>query len=280
MYVKMNNKLYCSTGTIISRYNNYDYTLMNTVLSPIVKDLGLDGCEFMMLTAFYDKTDEIAEYMKSTDMIFPVLHAEKEIGVLLGTGTDEADAEALRLFGINCEFAKKLGAKKIVLHLWGGIVSDSNFEHNLSLVPAICDIAEKNGLELNIENIPCAAADPISHWEAVNSVDSRAHFIYDTRFGEFHRQNPAIPKHPIFSTGLVTHMHISDFIGNPGEFHRLRPILHPGEGQIDFASIFTLLKEAGYSGSVTLESPVVHEDGSLDTEKLRNTLSFLVKSFR
>lgn len=276
--VKMKNKLYCSTGTIISRHNKYDYTLMNTVLSPIVKDLGLDGCEFMMLTAFYDKTDEIVEYMKTTDMVFPILHAEKEIGVLISEATDETDKEALRLFDVNCAFAEKLGAQRTVLHLWGGVVSDSRFEHNLTLVPKLCSIAENHGIELNIENIPCAAEDPISHWEAIHSADSRARFIYDTRFGEFHRQNPSIPKHPLFESGLVTHMHISDFIGNPKEFQRLRPILHPGEGQIDFAAIFAAIKEAGYTGSVTLESPVVHEDGSLDTDKLRNTLSFLKNS--
>lgn len=268
-------RLYCSTGTIISKYNGFDYTLMNTVLTPIVRELSLDGCEFMMLTVFYEKFDEIVSYMEKVGMTFPVLHSDKEIGVLLGTGKEEDDREALRRFAANCAFARRLSADRIVIHLWGGLVSDKNSTHNISMIPAICDIAEKHGVTPLIENIPCAAADPISHWEEINALDSRARFIYDTRFGEFHRQNPDIPRHPFFKSGLVEHMHISDFLGEKGDFTRLRPILHPGEGQIDFHRIFSDIEENGYRGSITLESPVVFEDGSLDTDKLRRTLSFI-----
>ena len=273
----MSNKyrLYCSTGTIISKYNGFDYTLMNTVLSPIVKELSLDGCEFMMLTVFYEKFDEIVRYMEKVGMTFPILHSDKEIGVLLGNCTEEDDREALRRFDKNCAFAKRLSAEKTVIHLWGGIISDKNAQHNISLVPDLCDIAEKHGITPLFENIPCAAADPITHWEEINSLDSRARFIYDTRFGEFHRQTPDIPRHPLFKEGLVEHMHISDFLGEKGDFTRLRPILHPGEGQIDFNSIFSDIEADGYCGSITLESPVVFEDGSLDTDKLRRTLSFI-----
>ena len=53
-----------------------------------------------------------------------------------------------------------------------------------------------------------------------------------------------------------------------------RPIVHPGEGKIDFDRLFAAMPP--YDGeTVTLESPVMLPDGTHDLEKLNRSLSFL-----
>ena len=51
-------------------------------------------------------------------------------------------------------------------------------------------------------------------------------------------------------------------------------ILHPGEGMIDFPAFAAILDRAAYSGTITLESPVIREGGA-DAEKLHRTLLYL-----
>jgi hypothetical protein len=53
-----------------------------------------------------------------------------------------------------------------------------------------------------------------------------------------------------------------------------RPILHPGEGKIDFHALFASMPP--YNGNtVTLESPVMLSDGTHDLDKLNRSLSFI-----
>ena len=66
-------------------------------------------------------------------------------------------------------------------------------------------------------------------------------------------------------------MHISDFNGIRGGYY-IRPILHPGEGVTDFERFFELFRN--YNDTITLESPVMSEDG-LDIEKLNKSLEYL-----
>jgi sugar phosphate isomerase/epimerase len=74
----------------------------------------------------------------------------------------------------------------------------------------------------------------------------------------------------------IGHIHVSDHCGLtvPGMWGVTRPIVHPGEGKIDFDEFFN--KMPPYDGeTVTLESPVMLPDGTHDLEKLNRTLSFL-----
>lgn len=273
------NLLLCSTGTVVSRKNGYDDTLIYRVLPSVIAEAGADGLEFMMVTAFYDRRDAIVQSMRERGISFRVFHCDKDIGEHLSRVAEEDDRTAIEAFRFNCEFASALGASMAVLHLWGGFPSDYHFYHNLSFVPRLCDIAAEFGLTLLFENVPCSLSDPLTHWHAIHRTDARACFIYDTRFGELHRQHDRILADPLFTGGAVRHIHISDFIGNEREFRKLRPIYHPGEGQIRFNSLFAIIRAERYCGSVTLESPVVAEDGSTDPAKLIDTLRKLRSEF-
>lgn len=268
----MNNPVYASTGTVIGRSNGFNYRLI-PVYCP---QMHADAYELMMLTAWFDDLDTVAQYLKKSGLKFPVTHAEKNVGEYLGNGDDE---EALRRFKLCVKTAQTVGSEKMVLHLWSGLVSDRNFDHNLTFCEKFRQIAADAGVLLCIENIPCSVLDPLSHWKQIHESCPEQKFIFDTRMGAFHNQLYTEAREwfrePLI--GSVAHMHVSDFVGPSGDFSKLRPIPQPGEGIIDFEQFFGYALPS-YHGSITLESPVLHEDGTVDIEKLNKTLDYINKA--
>jgi len=267
----MKNKILCSTGTSIGRYNNCDYRIM----ADIAPQLDCDGFELMMLRAYYDHLDDIPAFFKHTPLVFPVIHADKEIGDFISrNGEGEAD-EAVRRFELNLRLGEALGCERIVLHLWGGIASDRTIERNIAFCERLLEMSRCHGIRLTVENIPCVVSDPLTHWTVLAEKYPELDFIFDTRFGCFHSQlDKAVDDG--WLSGRVKHMHISSFTGPAMDFKTLRPILHPGEGIVDLDGFF---KRAAplYTGTITLESPVLNEDGTLDIEKLNNSLKYIRK---
>ncbi len=263
----MNNKILCSTGALIGKVNGFDHTIAIRYRREII----CDGFELMVLPAWYGRFDSIAGDFERADMQFDVLHIEKEIGMILSLGGEESQ-HGIELFCENCRLAKMVGARKAVLHLWGGAPSDSHFEKNLAAYPKLCEIAEQAGILLTVENIPCTTYDPMRIFHRIIQQNPDVRFTFDTRFGAFHKQLfDMIDDADIFPR--VAHMHISDYGGNGMEWGKIRPILHPTEGVIPFEDFFAALKPR-YFGSITLESPVMYEGGH-DIAKLNQSLSYI-----
>ena len=278
-YIMKHLPLYCSTGAIIGRANQYDYRHILRVMPPLCRDIPLDGIELMMLPAYLDKLPHMAEEFAAAGLRFPVIHADKEVGTLLSSGAVRGEADlcrqALELWEKNCVMGERIGAAQIVLHLWGGTDSDGAFLVNLSYLPALRQTAEQHGLELLIENVPCTTADPAANLTAIHAAFPEQRFVFDTRFAAFHNQSESLFSLPWLLGGCLAHLHVSDLHdGAPRDFSRLRPILHPGEGHIDFPDLFARLHSTGYRGSVTLESPVMSTEG-IDTPKLAASLRYL-----
>lgn len=278
-YIMTHLPLYCSTGAIIGRVNQYDYRHILRVMPHLCREIPLDGIELMMLPAYLDKLPRMAREFAAVGLRFPVIHADKEVGTLLSSGAVRGDADlcgqALRLWEKNCAMGEQIGAIQIVLHLWGGTDSDGAFLVNLSYLPTLREIAQKCGLELLIENVPCTTADPAANLAAIHAAFPEQRFVFDTRFAAFHGQSESLFTLPWLLGGCLAHLHVSDLRdGAPRDFSRLRPILHPGEGRIDFDAVFARLHAAGYRGSVTLESPVMGPEG-IDTPKLAASLRYL-----
>ncbi|MFA6948948.1 MAG: TIM barrel protein [Eubacteriales bacterium] len=265
----MHKRLFCSTGCLIGRQNNCDWRL----IPHYARAIDVSGFEFMMLGEYYGHFDEIARTLSGSGLAFPVLHCDKLIGNLLCERKDEDTAEALRRFDSNCTLARKIGARRVVLHLWGGFISDSSAEYNIDKFQNIIEIAAKYGVTPLVENIPCTTRDPLCHWDEISAKYPGTQFIFDTRFGGLHRQNGRFAFGGRAVDGSVTHMHISDFLGLPLEYKAMRPILHPGEGVVDFELLFGALR-GRYTGTVTLESPVLY-DGGIDIAKLNRTLHYI-----
>ena len=266
------NKIYCSTGVMVGKINNNNYSLITDHFPSLIDKKLIDGCEFMFAHSFYDKLDDIYTEISKSRISFDIMHFDKEIGVMLSECNDSISNDALRLLEINCQFAKQIGAKKGVFHLWGGIKSDSHIEYNISFLPKIIDIFKKYEIELLVENIPCIINSGLAIWQKLYKFLPDLGFILDTRFGAFHDELIDIFNAPIWNH--IKHIHISDYSSYPRNYEKIRPILHPGEGVIDFDFVFKKLKDIGYSGSYTLESPVFGEIKP-NIPKLEATLKYL-----
>jgi sugar phosphate isomerase/epimerase len=137
----------------------------------------------------------------------------------------------------------------MVLHLWGGFNSDSHIEYNIEKLEELNEVASEYGVKVLVENIPSRIYDPRRNWQKLLPSMDNAGFVFDTRFGMLHRQIEGI----ILDSALmekVEHVHISDFAGTYRQFRALRPILHPGEGSVDFKKTASLLRDAGYDAQV------------------------------
>lgn len=268
----MKNEIYASTGAFTGRANGYNYNLIKE-LAPAIR---CDGFELLIYSAWYDDFENIMERIADFGLNFPVVHFDKCIGMLLADNTRESVAQAMLDFKRNVWAAQKVGAKKAVFHLWGGEKSDISMASTVKLVPEMYRLCDEAGIELLIENIPSKYYGPLFNWRTVKEVYPKARFIYDTRFGEFHAEHDCIMKSALWIS--VKHIHISSYQrGNMQIWGLIRPILHPGEGSVDFDSLISRMPE--YAHSVTLESPVLSADGIVDVERLNRSLEYLYDKF-
>ena len=271
--------LYCSTGAIIGRVNGYNFRHILRVMPPFCAGVPLEGLELMMLPAYLEHLDEMAAEFSAAGLHFPVIHADKEVGTKLSTAAAQKDsalaAEAHALWTKNCTMGQMVGAGQIVLHLWGGLDSDAHLDGNLGHLETLRRTAAEYGLEVLIENVPCTTADPITNLHAIHAAFPDQRYVFDTRFAAFHCQLNSLTDTPWLIGDRLAHIHISDLRdGAERDFSRLRPILHPGEGRIDFPALLADLLNRGFAGTVTLESPVMSEAG-IDDAKLGTSLRLL-----
>lgn len=265
-------QLLCSTGTF-SRFP--DFTSHRAVLE-YGPHLIVDGFELMFYPAWYSKLPEVLADLRSSGLPFAAVHAEKGISSPLGQADAAARAEAHRSFAANCELASALGAKLIVLHLWGLPESDANFALNLSSLSALLDIADGYGVTLAIESIPCTHFDPLHNLQIALQQDARARVALDSEFLAMHSQLETV-----FSTSwlwdlaAVRHVHIKDYDKQPFLPDGSRRYVQPGEGDVDFAAFFSGLKRCGFSGTISLEAPAIDGSGKVNIARLTQGLNFI-----
>jgi len=279
-----NRTMLCSTGALIGRSNGYDIHLVTEIFPRLLERSLISGGELMMLPVYYDRLAAVSSEWLSAGISFPVIHCEKNVGTLLSDAAaaaaegDRSAEKSLRAqaeedFLRNCEMGAMTSSRVMVLHLWGGMKSDAHVEYNVEALPALCERIRPYGIRLLIENVPSNTHDPLTNWRRLIPQLEWCDLIFDTRFGQLHRQiaetwaDADIAPH-------IRHIHISDILGAHRDFSTLRPILHPGEGMIDFDAFARILDDHHYTGTITLESPVIREGGA-DGEKLAGTLERL-----
>lgn len=266
------NQLLCSTGALITRKNNRDYHL----LTDIAPRLHCDGFEFMMYESWYDIWEQVASDLSKMNLSFPLFHVEKCVGQAISRNEEGDNEQAQKLFEINCVMAQRIGAKKLVMHLWDGIPSDRNIENNIEQYAYLNEIAQNNGLLLTVENVVCNQQDPLLHFEELIEKYPDIAFTFDVKFAQFHNQLDITfgDEYIWLWKGPVRHIHISDYAGGYKEWEQLKS-LHPGEGRINYEKLFENLKRINYTETVTIESTSVLPDGSIDYDKLNGSLDYL-----
>lgn len=260
------NRILCSTGALIGRPNGRDFSL----LSSIVPRLECDGLELLMYDTWYDKIGELCRVVKGLSKPVCVFHLEKSIGEFISYRYLN---EALNKMELNCTLAKELGAKTLVLHLWNGIISDKNIDYNIECFENLEEIANKHALTLTVENVVCSSSDPMSHLCALIDKYPHIKFTYDTKMADFHKQQDLI-FYPNYRhvVNNIAHFHINDRLGEYKDWKNLR-VLHVGDGDIDFAKIFALIKELNYQGDFTTEATSFDQNGTVDTNALNRTFN-------
>lgn len=252
------HKVLCSTGALITRKNGRDHRL----LADFAEQLHCDGFEFMLYDSWYDKLDSIADDVKAMGLDIPAIHCEKSIGELIAAEDDLA----YERFEMNCKAAERVGAKLLVLHLWNGLVSDSNFDANLRAYGRLADMAAEHGLTLTVENVVCNQSTPAAHLKELAEEYSHIPFTFDTKMAEFHGELDKVYDEKLW-TDNIRHLHINDYGGGVKDWSDLRT-LHIGEGHVDFDRFFAFERKMGYSGDFTVEASSVRDDGSVDIDKL------------
>ncbi|MDE6221941.1 MAG: sugar phosphate isomerase/epimerase, partial [Lachnospiraceae bacterium] len=176
------NRILCSTGALL-RYGG-DYK----ILEPLSRQLMCDGYEFMMDRPYYMQVEALTDYFQKIKLYIPVVHCEKSIGEHISKGGRMEWGDACEKFEINCDIAKSIGAEKIVIHLWDGRTSDSNFHNNLTGYYHLNEISRRYGLDLLVENVVCNVENPMKHFCELRENYPDIHFVFDTKMAAFHGQ--------------------------------------------------------------------------------------------
>ena len=269
------SRILCSTGAIITRKNNRDYTL----LPAIVPRMHCDGVEFMMYESWYRSPagDEgHIETLKKTlaDFNVPVFHMIKHIGEYVSLGNM---AEAVALFRADCGLAAAIHAELLVLHLWSGQASDQHIERNIAAYPELRAIAEEYGLLLTVENVLCNTRDPMTHLRALAEAYPDIAFTWDTKMAAFHSQEEALyqPENA-WLWPHIRHFHVNDYAGGHMDWPNLS-VKQLGQGRIDFDKFFAFVRGMGYTGDFTCEATAVNDDGSIRYAEMNHSLEHIAK---
>ena len=106
--------------------------------------------EVIFYSTWHDAAPAIARAIVATGAPTPVLHAEKSIGPAFARGSEADRQDALDLFEVNCRFAESIGARRMVLHLWGLPDSDTRLDQNLAALPRLLDTTDRQGDSVSI----------------------------------------------------------------------------------------------------------------------------------
>ncbi len=260
------NKILCSTGAFTGRSNGYNYRL----LEPLSKVLNCDGFELMVDDEWYKEIEKVKYYIKNLNLYIPVVHCSKDIGELISKGGEEELAAAYRMFEIDCSVAEYIGAGKLVLHLWGGLPSDSNFESNIRAYRQLNEVAKSHGLTLMVENIVCNVENPMKHLCELREIYPDIRYVFDTKMAAFHEQMDLLYAAEygwLFRENHILHYHVNDYGGGYMDWANLQT-LPIGEGHVDFEKFFSFVKKTGYQGDFTVEATAFDEKGEVDVEML------------
>lgn len=266
----MDHPILCSTGAIVSRMNGRDHRLI-LKYRPLLR---CDGMEFMMYGSWYDRRDEIARDLAGSGIAFPVMHVEKGVGDRISRDQGDDTRDAVRDFELNCDMANAIGAGQLVLHLWGNVDSDRHIEHNYRVYERLARIARAHDLELTVENVVCSHADPMTHLSEMRALFPDCAFTIDTKMSAFHDQMPLFSRPEwawLWTEKRIRHLHVNDYRGASMDWSALRT-LFIGDGQIDFIPFFETAGRYGYEGSLTCECTAVRPDGSVDIDRLNDSL--------
>jgi len=153
---------------------------------------------------------------------------------------------------INClELANKLGVKTVSTEPGGPPTNSSNNDQLELFAQGINDvipIAEKNNVKLLIEPEPELLIEKSSEFINFISRFESKYLGLNFDIGHFFCVNEEPAELIKTLADYISHIHLEDISKD-----RVHKHLIPGEGVIDFNSIFKAIEEIGYDGYITVE---------------------------
>lgn len=257
-------KILCSTGAVTHHTTRADHRLVADA-----RGLPVDAFELSIYPAWIDRGDAVADDLAALGLPIETAHAEKAVGARLSQG----DPAAVDRLEASARLAGSLGARLLVLHLWELPLGDRRLDRNLELLPACTDVAERHGLTLGIETIPCSAGSPLANVTKAIEREPRCVAVLDTEFLAFHGELDAARETEL----AVGHVHLKDFAGEIRHGDPRTRYLLPGEGALDLDAFLDRLRERGYDGAATLEVSAIDPEGNLDRSRLAQIAEALAR---
>lgn len=268
--------VYVSTGAFVTRSNGRNYRL----IPEVTEKLRADGVEFMMYDSWNDETDTLREFLKTSGVRFPAMHVDKSIGERMAEGTEESLRTAREKLWRDVKTADRIGAETLVLHLWSGPNSDIHFGAMLNGFESLSAIARASGRLLTVENVTCRITKTLPRLKALRDRYPDIRFTYDTKMAQLHGENELLrtPEWDwLFAEKRVAHLHANDTSLAMAGSGRM-PVMHYGDGEVDFSSFFAYIRAKDFDGTATVESTSSREDGSVDIQKLNASLDAVRKA--
>jgi len=264
-------RVLCSTGA----FTRSSDPLSHEAILRYGPQFAVDGFEVIFYPRWYTGLEQVAHALHASGLAFPVIHIEKSVSGVFASGDPDEQEQGIVRFERNCLFARQIRAGVAVFHLWELPHSDTCLERNLGLLTRCLDIAERYGLELAIETIPCALSDPLANVRRVAEWDSRARVALDTEFLAMHDQLEAVfDADWLWQAALVKHAHLKDFETDSSASERRR-FLHPGDGQLDFGRFVRQLRAAGFDGALSLEARGIDGKGRVEVARIEASLRLI-----
>lgn len=233
-----------------------------------------DAFELMSYPAFADDHDRTLRTLVRSRLPWASLHTGKAIGSLLSTGAADDRAAALDLLEADLRLAVELEIEVAVLHLWGMPDSDRRFSANLAAVSECLDRAERLGVRLAIETIPCRESSPLARVAELRDQDPRCRWTLDIEFLAVHDElKRALADAELLAATEV--IHVKDYDGRFTDHQGRRRYLHPGEGTLDLAAVAASAALAPNPIRLCLESSSVRDDRSVDLARVNSDLVLL-----
>jgi len=89
----LRSKVLCSTGAFIGRVNERNYKL----IIENAQKIHCDGFEFMLYPSWYDVIDQLVYDLKATDIAFPIVHIDKQVGEIISRNEKNDIESALEI---------------------------------------------------------------------------------------------------------------------------------------------------------------------------------------
>lgn len=227
-------------------------------------DIGAHGVRTveLFLNSFSEYTDAFAgvllERLRRADLsVFSVHPLSTQFEPQLFSRCDRQRTDALGLYEQVLLLAEKVGAAHYVMHGAASLAAGKNAgmarSHSVArlagILAELAARAEDHGVVLTLENVSwCAFCTPAFGAVLSNAMNGKIKFTLDVKQAIRSGYSPEDYVRAI--GGDIVNVHLCDAYTDADGAARLAL---PGEGDCDFAALFTLLRSYGYAGPAFIE---------------------------